>query len=478
MMIRHTATYLVAKLAPGVLGMLTTSFLTRLLIPADYGLYGLALVIANFASIMLFDWLLTSFLRFYEGRSADLRTLGTFVHLFLAVVLLSLVALVAAWATGLVSNAMLPVFIAGTALAWCFAWFELAAQFEVVRFESYRYLRMNSLRALLILAGAVGAAWLTHDPIATAFGTALGAAGGALSGRLHGARLGRAYFDGTLARQVLAFGVPMAIGVTIASLALTGTRALVERLDSLAGLGHYTAAYMLTQNTLVMVGTGVNQIGYPLAVRALESGDAEAVRRQLTRTITLLMALTGPAALGLALTADGVSQVLVGLDFVHSVAMLMPWMALAAFLHIMRSYYLDHAFALGQRPSQQIAVTTVLAVVTLSLCFVLIPRIGLVGAAIAVVIGLAVSCVHATIAGRFVFPMPLPVPAALRVAAACAVMAAAVRATPGSGLTGLSAQIGVGIVTYSVAALVLNILDARDLVREHLGQRIRHLVFR
>jgi len=471
MLIRHSFLYVVARILPGLLGMVTTAILTRLLDVRGYGLYGLALVIMTFVSTMGFEWLGISFVRFNEGRQDDERMVATFVHMFFAVMVLSALLVALAWVLGLFSAALAPVYLLGILLAWSYSWFELAARLETANMRPMRYLGMNLGRAGLILLGAAGAGWLTRDPVWTTVGTGLGMLGGAMFGSLRQHRMAPRLFDGDLALKVIAFGLPMAISMTLTGVITSGTRALVQFLDSSEALGLYTAAFVLVQNSLAIMASGIAAAGYPLAVRAVESGDPMRARRQLLANGTLLLTVLAPACLGMALTAEGISTTLVGPKFSAGVAAITPWMAAGTFFAGFRAHYLDHAFQLGRRPSLQIWVTCVAAIVATAFSCYLIPREGPVGAAIAVTIAMAVSCCHAVVAGRSAYPIPFPVGAAPRVALGCALMAVAVHAVPGRGLRSLLLQVAVGILAYGAAALALNLLDLRSRAVEFLSSR-------
>ena len=462
MLIRNSLLYMLARLLPGIFGMATTAMLTRLLDVASYGIYGLALVIMTFVSTMGFDWLGVSFLRFYDGKEGSERTIATFVHIYIGLLALSGLLTLLAWAFGAFSGAQAPIYALGILLAWSYSWFELSARLETAGLRPFRYLAMNMGRAAMILLGAVGAAWLTHNPVWTAVGTGVGMFGGALLGTMRSHSLSPRLFDRALARRVLAFGIPLAASLTMSGLISSGTRALVQALNSSEALGLYTAAFILVQNTLMVMAGGIASASYPLAVRAVESGDAGRARRQLLANGSLLLAVMAPGCLGMALTADGVAHTLVGHKFAPMVAALTPWMAAAAFFGTLRAHYLDHGFQLGRRPGLQVWVTAVAASVALGLSAFLIPRYGPVGAAMGVTAGMAVSCVHAVIASRFAYPVPLPVATGARVLAACVFMAFIVRAVPGSGVLALVIQVGLGALAYGAAAFAFNVIDLRS----------------
>jgi O-antigen/teichoic acid export membrane protein len=465
MLIKHSMVYVPAKLVPGIIGMLTTAALTRLLTPAEYGIYGLALVVMTFGSTLAFDWLGVSFQRVYYAGRHDPRLTSTFVQIFLILMCLTGTLALLAWGLGLFTGSTAPSYAIGLVMTWAYAWFELAARFEVANFRPGRYLRMNLARALFILLGAVGAAWLTRSPIWTAAGTATGILAGALLGGFSGWGFGRRHFDVKLARTVLTFGMPMAASMALSSLIGSGTRAMVEWMGSAEALGYYTAAFMLVQNTLNVAAAGIAAASYALAVKAVESGDEAAARRQLLANGSLLLAVMAPAALGMALTAHGIAVTLVGPRYVQAVTTLTPWMAGGAFFANLRANYLDHAFQLSRRPTLQIQVTALAAVLALGLSYWLIPLMGPLGTAIAVAVAMAVSCVHAALIGRWAYPVPMPLDAAWRVGLACLAMTICVLIIPGRGTASFLLQASAGALAYCGVGAALNLLGARDSIR-------------
>ena len=90
------------------------------------------------------------------------------------------------------------------------------------------------------------------------------------------------------------------------------------------------------------------------------------------------------------------------------------WMAMSELFNCMGTDFVQ-AFQLGKRPHLQIWVAVVAGMNAIGLSFYLIPREGPVGAAIAVAATSVVTCVHSTVAGRYAYPIPLPISGAARV---------------------------------------------------------------
>ena len=442
-LIRHSALYITAKLVPGLVGMAATALLTRLLSPAAYGRYGLALVVMTFGSAALFDWLGLAYLRLGGGRSDQARAVATTAAMFAALVALTGVAGGAAWACGAFTGPNAAAVGAGLVLMWCYAGFELAARFHVAQARPGRYLTMNLGRAALAAAGAAGAAWLTGSPVMAALGMAAGTLAGVALGGIP-CRPGA--IDWRLARQLLGFGLPLAASLALAGVATSGARSLVELLGSAEQLGWYTAGFLLVQNSLAVVAAGIASAGYSLVVRAVERGEMAAAERQLRANGTLLLVVLAPMAVGMALTAPELAALLVGAAYVPVVAALTPWLAAAGFFAGLRAHFLDHAFQLGKRPGLQLGVTAVAALVAVGLTALLVPRWGALGAAVAQAVAMAVSCGLAVAVGRLAWPMPYPLAQATRVGVACAAMALAVYVAPGN----LAGEVLMGISFYGI----------------------------
>jgi O-antigen/teichoic acid export membrane protein len=463
MLIRHSALYAAAKMLPGLLGVATTAALTRLLDPHEYGLYGLALVVMVMGSIILFQWLCLSFLRFYQSRRADPNLVSTFISMFLIMAILSAAVFGVALVSGIIPKALLGTCMVGLLMIWASSWFELVSRLAVAEFEPIEYIKMNFARALLILIAASAAAWLTRSPIWTAMATGAGIFTGSFFGKLSIPRPAWRGFDCRLASEVVYFGAPMAASLTLFVLVDAGTRILLEQLGSPQALGLFTAASILSASTVGIIAEGVSSAGYSLAVREVERGDDRSARRQLLANGTLLMAVLAPAALGIALTGNCIATTFVGSKFVSGVAPLMPWMAAFSFLNSFRANHLDHAFQLGKRPYLQIWVMGLAGLVTMGLSIYLIPMDGPIGATIAVTVGYGVACIHSMIAGRHAYPIPLPIAATIRVGICCVFMMVVVVNLPDNGWAGLILRATFGAIAYALAALAVNLLESRRL---------------
>jgi O-antigen/teichoic acid export membrane protein len=462
MLMRHSMIYVLSRFAPGVLNVLTTAILTRLLNPLAYGAYGLSLVVMSLCAGIGFQWLGIAFVRFYQEHRTDPAVADTFLKVFGLLVIASAAVAAVAWQAGAIPAATVPSFGVGIVLACCYAWFELCSSFEIVNMRPVRFLIMSQARSVLTCAGALLGAWSTHSGLWTALGAGAGMLGGAAFGNPSGLTWNLRSFDRRLAVRLLHYGAPVAAAFSLMTLGVSGTRYLVEVLGSREILGFYTAAFLIIQNSLTVIGGGLASAAFPLAVRSMERGDEAETRRQLTANGALMLAVMAPATLGLMLTADGTATTFVGEQFAPAVAAITPWMAFGTFLTVIRSHMLDIAFHLSRQTAALSIVTGAATALMLALSWYWIPRDGAVGAAKALALASAVSCVHSWWSGRSRFDLPMPVREAVKVALCCLAMAAIVLVVPGVGAFRLAFQVAAGIICYGLAALAFDLLGTRS----------------
>lgn len=464
MLVKDSILYILGRVIPSAVGFLTAMVLTWALSPDEYGVYGLGLAVVTLTTNLFFEWHGITYARYAQANTENDRFLPTVFGLFLALCGLSAVVCAAVALSGLAGEYRLLLWLClgGT---WAYSWFEWAARVQVANFHAAGYFWMNIVRNLLILAGTAAAAWGLHSPLAVLAAAFVAMFAATLGHSPRG--LGPlARFDPALTRQMISFGWPIAISMTL--VALSGTvfsRFIIEALADTAAVGFFTVSFMIVQNTINVISVGIGTATYPHAVRALESGDGPATERLLRSAATLLLGLTLPAAVGLAMVAPEVARLVVGPAYAQPLAALTPWMAASAVLIGIRANYFDRAFQLGNNNKPQTVVMLVAAAVNILGNVLLIPHFGYLGAGMAATLAAAVALVHAIIAGRAVYVLPWPFTDAAKIAGACAVMAAVLAVLPDGGTTpSLALHIVVGAAVYGVTLVLTGVIDAAALL--------------
>lgn len=468
--------YLPVNLVQGVVGLLSIVVFTRVLAPADYGVYALAFSVMSLVYTCLFTWLEAAMARFYAPEAEAGRLPGHFRTLYSLFGALALVF-------PLLAGAILWVWPAPVALK-----IAVGAGLATILFRSLAKLIQERRRA----AGDVRAAALL-DVVMTAGGFALGAGlafagfGGAspLVGLGAAAavclifalpreltQLKGGAFEPARARMYAAYGLPVSLSLILSLALATTDRFLLAAYLNETSVGVYHAGYSLANRTLDVMFIWLGMAGGPAAVAALERGGHAALRATAREQAGLMVALALPAAVGLALVAQPLAEVMIGPALRQGAAQVTPWIAASAFLAGITTYYFHTAFTLARRTGLLLAAMAIPAVSNIGLCLVLIPRFGLQGALWATVASYGLGALASAILGRRALPLPIPWETIGKAALAAIVMAAAVRLVPASGgVLELAAKAGVGVAAYGALAWLLDLCGGRT----HSGRLVQAL---
>ncbi|MEZ5864263.1 MAG: lipopolysaccharide biosynthesis protein [Geminicoccaceae bacterium] len=466
MMLRHGLAYLAARGLPALLNFAALAIYTRLLAPEQFGVYAMVVAALGIAHTVFLSWLDLGLLRFlatYEARRGTF--IGTILIAFSAMLALAgLASLPALW---LIGDPLLGRLLPLCFLLFCVEGFaELHLRLANAQLAPAVYGRMAITRALTALAvgGALVLAGVGPEGILVGLAAGAVAAVVAPTRRELGPlladwrRSATPVFDPAVLRHLFLYGAPLVITLGLDVVLAGADRFLLASVIGADAAGVYAVGYQLTAYTLGTLLVIVNLAGYPLAVKAFESGGLAAAEPHLRQNALLLWGLGLPAAGGMALLAPNITAVVTGSAFAADAALVMPVLVLAALLQRSRTYYFDLAFQLRAQVGWQALISAATVVLNIGLNLLLIPHFGILGAAWATVaacgLGLALSIAF----GRRLLALPLIWGEAGRLCLATAAMLAAI--WPFRELTGLLVlplQVGLGILAYAAALWLLDV---------------------
>jgi len=206
---------------------------------------------------------------------------------------------------------------------------------------------------------------------------------------------------------------------------------------------------------------------------ALERGGRARLDEAAREQASLFLLLALPAAVGLALTAHPLAELMIGKALRAATASVTPLIALSALMAGLTTYYFGQAFTLGRNTRALFLTMAIPAGANVVLNLVLIPVLGLTGAALATALSYSLGLAAAILIGRRVLPLPAPWPALLRCGVATAVMAAVVLVMPSpGGLPELLLKAGVGTLVYGLVAVALDAAGVRGVLKRQWQVRM------
>jgi O-antigen/teichoic acid export membrane protein len=199
-------------------------------------------------------------------------------------------------------------------------------------------------------------------------------------------------------------------------------RYLLQFLMGAEATGLYAASYDLAMRPLQVLMMVVAMACNPVIFHAYEAEGRAGADPLIRSQSELLLGLALPAAIGFIMLAPAITVVMFGEEFQQAARELIPWIAAATVLSGFQAFYLSLAFSLPKQPLRQTGVLGAGALGNVILNLFLIPRFGLVGAALATLATYALIMDGSLFVGRRLFPLPFSVTGLWKILTGCATL--------------------------------------------------------
>jgi O-antigen/teichoic acid export membrane protein len=288
----------------------------------------------------------------------------------------------------------------------------------------------------------------------------------------------RGQFSAASAKAYTQYGYPISLSLIMTLAIYTVDRFMIAHYLTEADAGAYHAGFSIASRVIDVLFVWFGTAGAPALINALENGGQGALALEARRQITVMAAILFPAAAGIISVAAPLSSVLIGESLRARALSITPLVTLGAVLAGMNNGYFLLSFTLAKKTRLLVIAMAIPASANIALNWLLIPRLGLVGAAIAYLASFVIGVVVAWALGFKARPMPLPLWELSKIACAAAVMAAALGLIPSLGVPiDLMVKPTLGVLIYGALAYGLDLGGARGLAdkaldRVSLGARL------
>ena len=476
---RNIAAYLPVNLATVLVAFGGIAILTRILSAEEYGRYAIAMVTMLFVHMSLFTWLEAAVARFQARaeRDGDEATfLKTIYRTAGGVGVVGVGALCAVILALPLSPELTTVLLAAIITTGMQLALNLGFEAHKAAHRIGRYSAIYSGHQTLSFA--LGIAIILFTPVREAgifYGIGLSAV---VAGLIDLPFMLRRQRGGAVERERLrgyfTYGAPISLSLVLSYALNSADIYIITAILGEAQAGVYAAGYNLSNRGMDVLFVWLAMAVTPMAVTAFEKDSVERSVEIMEGYAKILLWVTLPAAVGLALVAEPLGFVL-GENVRAGAIGVMPWIAFAGVLNGFITYYAQRAFMLSGKTIAFTGILVVPVVLNLGLNLWLVPIHGLLGAVWATLAAYGLCLVLAIAAARKRYPLPLPATALMQVLLACGVMAGVVMALP-AGLDRLPDWIellvkaGVGASVYLVVGFATDTAGCRGFVRELVGR--------
>lgn len=479
---RHSSHYLVSLVVSLAVGFISFPIFTRVFSVADYGLIDFAskiLLLGTAASKM---GLQNAALRFYDHKEFQSRqderqryyaTMFFGTLLSAGVVTLLFAGGIRFAPAKLIDTPLATILLIGSSLILLRSMESVLLAFLRIEERTKTYaivtvaMRAGTVAAVCLMMSVIGRSARTYflGAIAVELVAVL-----VMSFMLAGRRLlNLSQFNLNFFRVTLVFGLPLIINEIAFIVLDAGDRVLVRHYLGAVALGHYSVAYGLSHYVNELLIMPLNLAMVPIYMRLWTSQGKESTTRFLTVSLDLfLLAATGLFAVTLVASRDAL--VLLASAKYQSAAYLIP-ILVAGFLIYTTQVFLSAGLMIHKKTKTMAALMIWSAAVNLILNWFLLPRLGLVAAALATVLSFALCVFLLWRATAPLLPLKIDLVAVLKYLAA-ATIACAGTYWLDSGIPFLNALIK-AVAAVTLYGLMLYLLDAR--VRRQAANSVRWL---
>jgi len=452
--------------------------LTRLLDPADWGTYSLAIITMHSVHMLLYTWTEAAMARF-QARAERNNDVNSHVK---TLYLLALCISVIGFALIISIIKLSPLepnlrFVMSIALgSTCLTLFiNLGMEAHKAAHRIKRYSLIYSSHTLLSFA--VGILFVLYSPF-QASGPFIGIV---LSLLLIGtydliymlkqSRGGEFHRDKV--KTYFLYGLPIGLSLVLTYALNSADSYMIAYLIDIPTQGKYIAGYNLSNRSLEIIFIWVAMAVTPMAVTAFEKEGSEVSESIMRDFGATLLWLTLPAATGIALVSQDAGFIL-GENIREEAVSVMPFIAFAGLINGFMNFYVHRAFMLSGKTSAFVWAMIPPVILNIGLNLILIPKFGMMGAVWATVICYAFACAFAMFLARRYYPLPLPLKAALEISGACLLMAICVYFAPipdyWPDFVRLITKAVIGGTTYLGICLALNTANCRPVLKNIINK--------
>jgi len=254
-------------------------------------------------------------------------------------------------------------------------------------------------------------------------------------------------------REYLAFGLPTIPGNLSSWIINSSSCYVISILLGIAFVGYYSPGYSLGNINLMFMGPFSVMLSAVMA-RYYEENDLESIKTILNYSSKYFLAIAIPSTFGLALLSKPLLMILSSPQIALHGYLITPFVALSALLYGMYVFFAE-IIAVKKKTVITGRIWVMAAILSLGLNFLLIPRLGIMGGAVSVLITYAFALALGLYYSRKYIPVKVDLGFVAKSIFSSSLMSLLIIYCNPSGVLQVLAVVGAGALFYSIVLLLL-----------------------
>jgi len=260
-------------------------------------------------------------------------------------------------------------------------------------------------------------------------------------------------------KSFLSYGLPLMPTSAVLWIISSSNRYFISYYIGVTETGIYSAAYNIGWYTVFLISP-ITRLLFPTISKSYDEENLGETRNYLKYSLKYFMMIAIPSAFGLSILAKPILQVLTTSEFVTG-STIVPFIAFSGVLSGVYeiSVFIIHLVKKTRLVFMLLAISALLNVV---LNVVLIPRMGLPGAATATLVAYGAVCILVIIVTRRYLKFDLSAPFILKSILSSLIMAICIWLISPESIAWIIASIFIGVVVYFVVLLLIRGLSKEE----------------
>ncbi len=468
MLFKHLLAYLLPNLAQVIASFGTVFILTRYLSNEDYGLFNDVFIKMTIFHYIFFTWAEAAAGRFFANAREENNVANHFKTIFVAYFVncflftLVVIGYLLISPSDEITRSALAAAFAGSIIR---SLLKIAFETRRMNLQAMRYAIVDGFHIIFgFILTAISVVFLgfkQDGPFIATLIAGMCALGFELPDLIKSANGGK--FDKKLAISYIKFGYPISLNLIAAAILYTGDRLIMGPLLGHAQVGIYSAGYQVAARIMDTFFLYVSSATFPLLVNAFESKDKEWFENTAKHNFALRVGLGAPIAIGIALVAHPLCEILIGPSMREEAAKIAPYIAIASLILGISDYFAD-AFMLSKHVFERTILMLFPVILNIALNFILLPKLGINGAIVATIVAYIVSLTLMYWRGSKRVKLPVPFDEIGKIIVSLIAMSIGVLLVPNWGaFAEFIAKAIVGASIYGAMAYWLNFANAREM---------------
>jgi O-antigen/teichoic acid export membrane protein len=261
-------------------------------------------------------------------------------------------------------------------------------------------------------------------------------------------------------KNYLKYGLPLVPSAAILWIIHSSDRYIIGYFMEPKDVGIYAASYTLAYTISLLLGP-LQVVLLPAISKSYDGGDIARTKTYLKYSLKYLMMLSIPFAFGLSILASPLLRILTTVEFTSG-SLVIPFVAFGLLLYGLYQVCM-YVLHLAKKTSWILCLLSISAAINIGLNLLLIPRLGILGAAVGTLTAYFVLGILTVLVSFRYFKFDLSFSFMIKSILASAVMAFAIWLLSPSSVIGIAVSILIGVVIYIAMIFALKGLGKNEL---------------